>query len=437
MTMSFADVVPLPVVGGCVQEGSVGLQRSGGVASSGEELREGGEVLREGLFPESVSRSLAEQFGLSTLAVGLGSAALGEAVSCGFRELDRLLPSGGIRRGSLVEWLPAGVEAGLEQAGSRHADGQSARSRAALSHNQGGPGVGGKACDAGRQGSGVVTFAMAVAAQVVRAAAGAEGAGGATTVLVVDRSGWFYPPAVMRWFAGGRGPLARGQFVVVRPSRDDDEVWAIDQALRCAGVAAVVACPSAAVLCANVMRRWQLAARGSGAVGMLVRPWQSRRDPSWAEVRLVVTPLRRPVAGGSRMPHGRAASFPSAGLPGGAVVPQDTTRAAMPHRQLLAPPVAPRSEAVLRWWRIERLSSLLYGEGANCEVVMDLERGVEAAAVKQVLARQQARAEGQQSPQSCGVPGLLSPSVQQPQEVAGKVFLGSVLRKDGVACRAS
>lgn len=383
MSMSFADVVPLPVAGGCVQEGSVGLQGSGGAASPGEVLRAGGEVLRggpvsgEGAVSGGVSRSLAEQLGLSRLGVGLGAAAIGEAageaVSCGFRELDRLLPSGGIRRGSLVEWLPAGADAGLEQAGSR-------------------------------PGSGVVTFAMAVAAQVVRAAAGAEGAGGAATVLIVDRSGWFYPPAVMRWFGGGRGPFSRGQLVVVRPSRDDDEVWAIDQALRCAGVAAVVACPSAAVLSANVMRRWQLAARGSGAVGMLVRPWESRRDPSWAEVRLVATPLRRLAACGNGMPRGRGALFTAAGLPGRAVLPKDATRDGVPRRQLRAPPVAPRSEAVLRWWRIERLSSLLHGEGASCEVVMDLERGVEAAAVRQV-------------------------------EV--KVFPGSVLGKDGVSCRAS
>lgn len=417
MSMSFADVVPLPVAGGCVQEGSVGLQGSGGVASPGEMLRERGEVLRgvaasgEGAVSEGVSRNLAEQFGLSTLAVGLASAALGgaaagEVVSCGFRELDRLLPSGGIRRGSLVEWLPAGVEAGLEQTGSR-------------------------------QGSGVVTFAMAVAAQVVRAATASEGAGGATTVLVVDRSGWFYPPAVMRWFGGGRGRFSSGQLVVVRPSRDDDEVWAIDQALRCAGVAAVVACPSAAVVSANVMRRWQLAARGSGAVGMLVRPWESRRDPSWAEVRLVATPLHRPVANGNGMPRGRGALFTAAGLPGRAVLPKDVARDAVPRRQLPAPPVAPRSEAVLRWWRIERLSSLLHGEGASCEVVMDLERGVEAAAVRQAAARQQVGAAGQQSPQLGGAYGLMSPGAQQPQDVAGTVFFGSVLRKDGVSCRAS
>ena len=393
MSMSFADVVPLAVAGGCVQEGVVGLQRSGGVVSPAEELREGAEVLRGGAVSEGVSRSLAEQFGLSTLAVGLASAALGgaagEVVSCGFRELDRLLPSGGIRRGSLVEWLPAGADAGLEQAGSR-------------------------------QGSGVLTFAMAVAAQVVRAAAAPEGAGGATTVLVVDRSGWFYPPAVMRWFGGGRGQFCRGQLVVVRPSRDDDEVWAIDQALRCAGVAAVVACPSPAGLCANVMRRWQLAARGSGAVGMLVRPWQSRRDPSWAEVRLVATPLRSPVASG----NGRPLTVAGSGE-------------AVPRRQLLSPPVAPRSQAVLRWWRIERLSSLLHGEGASCEVVMDLERGVEAAAVRQVAVRQQVPAEGQRSPPLGGALGLVLPSVQQPREVAGKAFFGSVLGKDGVACRAS
>jgi hypothetical protein len=35
-----------------------------------------------------------------------------ETVSTGFPSLDRLLPAGGVRRGSLVEWLAGGDAAG-------------------------------------------------------------------------------------------------------------------------------------------------------------------------------------------------------------------------------------------------------------------------------------------------------------------------------------
>jgi hypothetical protein len=39
------------------------------------------------------------------------------------------------------------------------------------------------------------------------------------------------------------------------------------------------------------MRRWQLAAKSSGAIGFFVRPAAAQREPSWAEARIAVTPL--------------------------------------------------------------------------------------------------------------------------------------------------
>jgi hypothetical protein len=132
-------------------------------------------------------------------------------------------------------------------------------------------------------------------------------------IVVVDRAGWFHPPAVLPWLGDSR------QLVVARPSTDDDEIWAIDQALRCHGVAAVVAWPRSVVRqrgsitaphdglpvargqtaarprptaqWTTAMRRWQLAARSSGAVGLLVRPAATAGEPSWAEARLAVAPL--------------------------------------------------------------------------------------------------------------------------------------------------
>jgi len=166
----------------------------------------------------------------------------------GFRGIDRLLPAGGIGSGSLIEWI-------------------------------GGP------------ASGAATLAFAVAGRL--RVARPEGAAG--PILVIDRHGRFHPPAVMPWLEGppaGKpkaGGAAVGAIVVVRPSRDEDEIWAIDQALRCPGVTAVLAWPQR--VSSTALRRLQLAARGSGTVGFLVRPVAARREPSWAEARLNVAAL--------------------------------------------------------------------------------------------------------------------------------------------------
>jgi hypothetical protein len=219
-----------------------------------------------------------------------------EAVSTGFRPLDRLLPAGGVRRGSLIEWLAAD------------------------------------------DASGAVALACAVACRLAaprsarHATAGSEAVAArpATTIMVVDRGGRFHPPAVLPWLEamardgaardGSDGTGRRPQLVVARPSTDDDELWAIDQSLRCPGVAAVLAWPGR--VHPTAMRRWQLAARSGGAVGLLVRGMspgteRGRRcehhgaveqagmaaqtglvlqprmpiDPTWAEARVAVQPL--------------------------------------------------------------------------------------------------------------------------------------------------
>jgi len=201
-------------------------------------------------------------------------------VSTGFRSLDALLPAGGVRPGSLVEWLAEG---------------------------DAGPGAGGAA-----------SLAFAVACRLAAANAGeANEQGRPRTIMVVDRTGWFHPPAVLPWLTEDR------RLVVARPSRDDDEIWAIDQSLRCTGVAAVLAWPRTRACggragsrrvgvsqqWSTAMRRWQLAAAGSGAVGLFVRPAATRGEPSWAEARIAVSPqaggtlterrLRLTLAGGN------------------------------------------------------------------------------------------------------------------------------------------
>lgn len=189
-----------------------------------------------------------------------------EVVASGFRPLDPLLPAGGVRRGSLVEWLAGGADA-----------------------------AGGAAA----AGTGAATLACAVACRLARAAAGSPRA-----LVLVDRTGWFHPPAVLPWLGGDQTDV---RLVVARPAHDEEEIWAIDQALRCPGVAAVLAWPREGVAAglggasaarrrpprpwAVAMRRWQLAARAGGAVGLFVRPLAAADEPSWAEARIAVAPL--------------------------------------------------------------------------------------------------------------------------------------------------
>ncbi|MEX0669085.1 MAG: hypothetical protein WD060_01325 [Pirellulales bacterium] len=200
-------------------------------------------------------------------------------VSSGFRSLDALLPAGGVRPGSLVEWLTEGDAAA---------------------------------------GGGAAALAFAVACRLATASGGeSTGEGRPRTIMVVDRTGWFHPPAVLPWLDDER------RLVVARPSRDDDEIWTIDQALRCTGVAAVLAWPrmksrgsrpgsrlaGSFQQWSTAMRRWQLAAAASGAVGLFVRPRMTQGEPSWAEARIAVAPqpggtllerrLRLTLVGGS------------------------------------------------------------------------------------------------------------------------------------------
>jgi protein ImuA len=159
-------------------------------------------------------------------------------ISTGCQALDQLLPRGGWSRGSLVEWL----------------------------------------ADAPGSGAGMLALAAA------RELHGEEG-----VVVVIDRTGTFYPPAAAAW----RLDLAGA--IVVHPASDKDEQWALDQALRCEHVAAVLAWPRR--LDGRTFRRLQLAAEASGAVGLLVRPAAAQGKPSWADVRLAVAPRASP--GGS------------------------------------------------------------------------------------------------------------------------------------------
>jgi protein ImuA len=130
-------------------------------------------------------------------------------------------------------------------------------------------------------GSGSETLAMVVAGHVM-------GAGG--VCIVIDRQGSFYPPAATLWIKD----LAR--MLVVRPQSDRDAVWALEQSLRCSGVAVVVC--RLEKLSQQAWRRLQLAGETGGGIGLLLRSAQQRGQLSWAGVRLLVEPL--PPGGSDR-----------------------------------------------------------------------------------------------------------------------------------------
>jgi hypothetical protein len=156
-------------------------------------------------------------------------------ISCTCAALDRLLPEGGFRRGSLVEWL------------------------------------------APEQGCGAQSLALIVAREACR-----EG----RALVVFDRAEQFYPPAALRL------GLEPANLLVVRPANQADELWALTQVLRCPGVAAAVV--QLDRLESHDFRRLQLAAESHGALGLLLRPWNVRKEPSWAELRLGVEAIPSP-----------------------------------------------------------------------------------------------------------------------------------------------
>jgi hypothetical protein len=145
---------------------------------------------------------------------------------------DGLSPDLGIRPGGVIEWLMA------------------------------------------KPGAGAVTSAMNIMSQ----------AGGSRRFwALVDPVGERYLPAFSGW---GLNP---GRTLVIRPSTPRETCWAIEQCLRSSGVSATWAWVEERFP-ARVHRRWQMAAEVGGGVGVFFRPASARREPVWADLRLLVTP---------------------------------------------------------------------------------------------------------------------------------------------------
>lgn len=166
-------------------------------------------------------------------------------ISSGVPAIDSLLPGGGYARGSLAEWLAPAAGCGAEW----------------------------------------------LALQLARRAAADGGA-----IVIIDPRRDFYPPAAV---ALG---LRLEQLVIVQGRRGDDLYWAIDQALRCTAVAAVWAAGSLGAASSNAdpflgniderwLRRFQLSAEQSGALGIFVRHISVARQPTWCDIQWrVATP---------------------------------------------------------------------------------------------------------------------------------------------------
>ena len=155
------------------------------------------------------------------------------ALSLGLGGLDELLPEGGLPPGSLVELL------------------------------------------SDTDGAGVWTLSLLM---------GWHACGGRRTLVVADPERCFYPPA-----AASKLGIDLRRTIVIRPRTWPDAYVALEQSLRCSAVGAVIG--RCARLRSADCRRFQLAAEAGGGLGLLLRPEETRGAPSFAALRLGVTPV--------------------------------------------------------------------------------------------------------------------------------------------------
>jgi hypothetical protein len=102
-------------------------------------------------------------------------------------------------------------------------------------------------------------------------------------LVLVDGRGWFYPPA-----AAALG-IDLEHVILVRPASRPDGQAALDLALRCRAVGAVVGwCDR---LIAAEAQRLKLAAEAGGGLGVILRPRGADCGPSFADLRLRIVPL--------------------------------------------------------------------------------------------------------------------------------------------------
>ncbi|MBC7773203.1 MAG: hypothetical protein H7210_11955 [Pyrinomonadaceae bacterium] len=102
--------------------------------------------------------------------------------------------------------------------------------------------------------------------------------------LWVGERVWPTPHGMMGLESDHRGILARSLFVA--PSTEGERTWAIDLALRVAGLVVIA---DASSLSMASTRRLQLAAEAGGSLGLLARPPHERGELSAASTRWEIT----------------------------------------------------------------------------------------------------------------------------------------------------
>ncbi len=109
--------------------------------------------------------------------------------------------------------------------------------------------------------------------------------GGSGRVLWIGRRCWPYPRALIG--AEDVGGRLLNQSLFVDPVNHSERVWAIDLALRCPAVVAVIADGSRLSMAES--RRLQLAASAGSALGLIARPSWELNELSAARTRWLVT----------------------------------------------------------------------------------------------------------------------------------------------------
>jgi hypothetical protein len=117
-------------------------------------------------------------------------------------------------------------------------------------------------------GAGATAIALLAAREACRE-------GGA--LVVVDRMRTFYPPAAALFGV-------THDTIFVRPRSRKDELWALNQTLRCSGVGAAICWLEG--IDERAVRGLQVVAEQSGAVGLLIRPVNVCGRPTWSDVQL-------------------------------------------------------------------------------------------------------------------------------------------------------
>lgn len=183
-------------------------------------------------------------------------------IPTGLMPIDRALPRGGLPGGAITEILSESPGIGAMSLAMRLA-------AQCLGGEQ--PHVG-RAVPAKNVGRAVPAANVAMP----------SGPGGDDrSIVLVDTFGDFYPPAA--WQYG----LMLDRLIVLRPRSVRDAFWAVDQALRCSAVAAVIAPLDG--FDERGSRRLQLAAESSGCLGLILRPARQRtKVKSFAAVQMLI-----------------------------------------------------------------------------------------------------------------------------------------------------